>query len=78
MLKSIFQIVLALVSLYVEWILSLVMCLDIGQMVMLHSRSAGAVALAMLLMLVYVTIRFEFKLAMGAVLSTQRPFLFVA
>ncbi|KAA8733869.1 protein translocase subunit SecF [Acinetobacter qingfengensis] len=35
----------------------------------LYLRSAGAVALAMLLMLVYVTIRFEFKLAMGAVLS---------
>ena len=35
----------------------------------LYIRSAGAVALAMLLMLVYVTIRFEFKLAMGAVLS---------
>ena len=35
----------------------------------LYTRSAGAVALALLLMLVYVTIRFEFKLAMGAVLS---------
>lgn len=35
----------------------------------LYIRSAGAVALAMLLMLVYVTIRFEFKLAVGAVLS---------
>lgn len=35
----------------------------------LYVRSAGAVALAMLLMLVYVTIRFEFKLAIGAVLS---------
>ena len=35
----------------------------------LYVRSAGAVALAMLLMLVYVTIRFEFKLAVGAVLS---------
>ena len=35
----------------------------------LYLRSAGAVALAMLLMLVYVTIRFEFKLAVGAVLS---------
>ena len=35
----------------------------------LYYRSAGAVALALLLMLVYVTIRFEFKLAMGAVLS---------
>jgi preprotein translocase subunit SecF len=35
----------------------------------LYLRSAGAVALAMLLMLIYVTIRFEFKLAMGAVLS---------
>ena len=35
----------------------------------LYLRSAGAVDLAMLLMLVYVTIRFEFKLAVGAVLS---------
>ncbi|MGY5393389.1 protein translocase subunit SecF [Acinetobacter sp. NigerLNRRAM0016] len=35
----------------------------------LYIRSAGAVALAMILMLIYVTIRFEFKLAMGAVLS---------
>ena len=35
----------------------------------LYIRSAGAVALAMILMLVYVTIRFEFKLAVGAVLS---------
>lgn len=35
----------------------------------LYVRSAGAVALALLLMLVYVTIRFEFKLAIGAVLS---------
>jgi preprotein translocase subunit SecF len=35
----------------------------------LYVRSAGAVGLALLLMLVYVTIRFEFKLALGAVLS---------
>ena len=35
----------------------------------LYVRSAGAVALSLLLMLVYVTIRFEFKLAMGAVIS---------
>lgn len=35
----------------------------------LYVRSGGAVALALLLMLVYVTIRFEFKLALGAVLS---------
>ncbi|MAK30017.1 protein translocase subunit SecF [Acinetobacter sp.] len=35
----------------------------------LYIRSAGAVALALILMLVYVTIRFEFKLAMGAVMS---------
>lgn len=35
----------------------------------LYVRSAGAVGLALLLMLVYVTIRFEFKLAVGAVLS---------
>ena len=35
----------------------------------LYIRSAGALALAMILMLIYVTIRFEFKLAMGAVLS---------
>lgn len=35
----------------------------------LYIRSAGAVALALLLMLIYVTVRFEFKLAVGAVLS---------
>ncbi|MCX0332764.1 protein translocase subunit SecF [Acinetobacter radioresistens] len=35
----------------------------------LYIRSAGAVALALVLMLIYVTIRFEFKLAIGAVLS---------
>lgn len=35
----------------------------------LYIRSFGAVALALLLMLVYVTIRFEFKLAMGAVIA---------
>lgn len=35
----------------------------------LYTRSAGAVTLALILMLIYVTIRFEFKLAMGAVLS---------
>ena len=35
----------------------------------LYVRSAGALALAMILMLIYVTIRFEFKLAMGAVMS---------
>ena len=35
----------------------------------LYVRSAGAIALALVLMLIYVTIRFEFKLAMGAVLS---------
>lgn len=35
----------------------------------LYVRSAGAIGLALLLMLIYVTIRFEFKLAMGAVLS---------
>ncbi|MBP1461095.1 protein translocase subunit SecF [Acinetobacter nosocomialis] len=35
----------------------------------LYVRSAGAVALALILMLIYVTIRFEFKLAMGAVMS---------
>lgn len=35
----------------------------------LYLRSTGAVALALILMLVYVTIRFEFKLAMGAVMS---------
>lgn len=35
----------------------------------LYTRSAGAVALALILMLIYVTVRFEFKLAMGAVLS---------
>lgn len=35
----------------------------------LYWRSAGAVALALALMLIYVTIRFEFKMAIGAVLS---------
>lgn len=35
----------------------------------LNVRSAGAVALALALMLIYVTIRFEFKIAMGAILS---------
>lgn len=35
----------------------------------LYVRSTGAVALALILMLIYVTIRFEFKLAMGAVMS---------
>ncbi len=35
----------------------------------LYLRSAGAVAIALVLMLIYVTIRFEFKLAIGAVLS---------
>ena len=34
----------------------------------LYIRSVGAVALALILMLVYVTIRFEFKLAVGAVI----------
>ncbi|MFB2538446.1 MULTISPECIES: protein translocase subunit SecF [unclassified Acinetobacter] len=35
----------------------------------LFTRSGGALALALVLMLIYVTIRFEFKLAVGAVLS---------
>lgn len=35
----------------------------------LYIRSFGAVALALLLMLIYVTIRFEFKLAVGSVIS---------
>ena len=35
----------------------------------LYWRSAGAVAVALGLMLIYVTIRFEFKMAIGAVLS---------
>lgn len=35
----------------------------------LYIKSAGAVALALLIMLIYVTIRFEFKLAIGAVIS---------
>lgn len=35
----------------------------------LYIRSAGAIALALFLMLIYVTIRFEFKIAMGAILS---------
>lgn len=43
----------------------------------LYVRSAGAVALALLLMLIYVTIRFEFKLAVGAVLSLFHDVLVV-
>ena len=35
----------------------------------LYVRSFSAIALALLLMLIYVTIRFEFKLAMGAVIG---------
>lgn len=35
----------------------------------LYVRSFGAIALSLLLMLIYVTIRFEFKLAMGAVIA---------
>lgn len=35
----------------------------------LYVRSFGAIALALLLMLIYVTVRFEFKLAMGAVIA---------
>lgn len=35
----------------------------------LYVRSFGAIALALLLMLIYVTVRFEFKLAMGAVIG---------
>ncbi len=35
----------------------------------LYIRSASAIALALVLMLIYVTIRFEFKMAIGAVLS---------
>ncbi|MCH7303523.1 protein translocase subunit SecF [Acinetobacter sp. NIPH 1869] len=35
----------------------------------LYVRSAGAVALALILMLIYVTVRFEFKMAVGAVMS---------
>lgn len=43
----------------------------------LYVRSAGAVALALLLMLIYVTIRFEFKLAMGAVMSLFHDILII-
>ncbi|MDO4223462.1 MAG: protein translocase subunit SecF [Acinetobacter sp.] len=35
----------------------------------LYISSAGAVGLALVMMLIYITIRFEFKLAVGAVLS---------
>ena len=43
----------------------------------LYIRSAGAVALALILMLIYVTIRFEFKLAMGAVMSLFHDILII-
>ncbi|WP_343595599.1 protein translocase subunit SecF [Acinetobacter sp.] len=43
----------------------------------LYVRSAGAVALALLLMLIYVTIRFEFKLAVGAILSLFHDILVI-
>ncbi len=43
----------------------------------LYVRSAGAVALALILMLIYVTIRFEFKLAMGAVMSLFHDILII-
>ncbi|MFT4021082.1 MAG: protein translocase subunit SecF [Acinetobacter sp.] len=43
----------------------------------LYLRSAGAVALALVLMLIYVTIRFEFKLAVGAILSLFHDILVI-
>ncbi|MEB3753621.1 protein translocase subunit SecF [Acinetobacter sp. MD2(2019)] len=43
----------------------------------LYLRSAGAVALALALMLIYVTIRFEFKLAVGAILSLFHDILVI-
>lgn len=43
----------------------------------LYVRSAGAVALALLLMLIYVTVRFEFKLAVGAILSLFHDILVI-
>lgn len=43
----------------------------------LYIRSAGAVALALLLMLIYVTIRFEFKLALGAIMSLFHDILII-
>ena len=43
----------------------------------LYVRSAGAVALALILMLIYVTIRFEFKLAVGAILSLFHDILVI-
>ncbi|MEB3768359.1 protein translocase subunit SecF [Acinetobacter sp. MD2] len=43
----------------------------------LYVRSAGAVALALVLMLIYVTIRFEFKLAVGAILSLFHDILVI-
>lgn len=43
----------------------------------LYVRSAGAVALALILMLIYVTIRFEFKLALGAIMSLFHDILII-
>jgi preprotein translocase subunit SecF len=43
----------------------------------LYVRSTGAVALALVLMLIYVTIRFEFKLAVGAILSLFHDILVI-
>ncbi|MDR6186628.1 preprotein translocase subunit SecF [Acinetobacter baylyi] len=43
----------------------------------LYIRSAGAVALALILMLIYVTIRFEFKLALGAIMSLFHDILII-
>ncbi len=42
----------------------------------LYTRSVGALALALVMMLIYVSIRFEFKLAVGAVISLAHDTLF--
>ncbi len=42
----------------------------------LYTRSVGALVLALLMMLIYVSIRFEFKLAVGAVISLAHDTLF--
>ena len=43
----------------------------------LYTRSIGALALALVMMLIYVSIRYEFKLAVGAVISLAHDTLFV-
>ncbi|MEC7119927.1 MAG: protein translocase subunit SecF [Pseudomonadota bacterium] len=42
----------------------------------LYTRSVGALALALIMMLIYVSIRYEFKLAVGAVISLAHDTLF--